>query len=117
MLTYPDPSVPTSIMVDASNIAVGAVLEQLLNGQWTPISFFSWKLCDPETHYSTFDRELLAVYLSIRHFCQFVVGQEFRIEINHKILTFTFPSNSDKLTLDRPGFCPSSPNSQVICHI
>ena len=34
LLVYPHASAPTSITVDASNIAVGSDLEQLLEGQW-----------------------------------------------------------------------------------
>lgn len=88
MLAHPDFDAPTSITVDASGVAVGAVLEQYLNGIWTPISFFSWKLRDPETRYSTFDRELLAVYLAIRHFRHLVEGHPFHVYTDHKPLTF-----------------------------
>ena len=99
LLAYPDPSALTSITVDASNVSVGAVLEQQLHGQWTPISFFSRKLRDPETRYSAFDRELLAIYLAIRHFRHFVEGRAFTIFTDHKPRTFTLSSaNSDKWT-------------------
>ena len=99
LLAYPDPSAPTSITIHASNVSVGAVLEQQLHGQWTPISFFSSKLRDPETMYSAFVRELLAIYLAIRHFRHFVEGRGFTIFTDHKPLTLTLSSaNSDKWT-------------------
>ena len=99
LLAYPDPSALTSITVDASNVSVGAVLEQQLHGQWTPISFFSRKLRDPETRYSAFDWELLAIYLAIRHFRHFVEDRAFTIFTDHKPLTFALSSaNSDKWT-------------------
>ena len=99
LLAYPDPSALTSITVDASNVSVGAVLEQQLHGQRTPIFFFSRKLRDPETSYSAFDRELLAIYLAIRHFRHFVEGRVFTIFTDHKPLTFALSSaNSDKWT-------------------
>ena len=98
LLAYPDPSALTSITVNASNVSVGAVLEQQLHGQWTRISF-SRKLRDPETRYSAFDRELLAIYLAIRHFRHFVEGRAFTIFTDHKPLTFALSSaNSDKWT-------------------
>ena len=98
LLAYPDPSALTSITVDASNVSVGTVLEQQLHGQWTPISF-SHKLCDLETRYSAFDRELLAIYLAIHHFRHFVEGRAFTIFTDHKPLTFSLSSaNSDKWT-------------------
>jgi len=47
-------------MVDASDAAVGAVLQEEIDHNWQPIAFFSKKLTPAET---TFDRELLAVHL------------------------------------------------------
>ena len=66
LLYYPQPDAPTCLMTDASDTAVGTVLQQHVNGMWHPISFFSRKMTPAETCYSTFDRELLAVYLSRR---------------------------------------------------
>eukprot|EP00731_Ephydatia_muelleri_P016142 Em0009g566a len=68
LLSYPTADAPTCLMTDASDTAVGAVLQQHVNGVWRPISFFSWKMTSTEQRYSTFDRELLAVYLAIKHF-------------------------------------------------
>ena len=64
-------------MTDASDTAVGAVLQQYVNGTWRPISFFSRKMTPAETRYSTFDRELLAVYLAIKHFRHFLEVDDF----------------------------------------
>ncbi len=77
LLSYPRPDAPTSVMTDASDLAVGAVLQQYSNGTWHPISFFSKKMKPAETRYSTFDRELLAIYLAIRHFRHFLEGRHF----------------------------------------
>ena len=54
MLTHPSSEAPYCFMVDASNVAVGGVLQQRLNSTWHPISFFSKKLQPAETKYSTF---------------------------------------------------------------
>jgi len=85
-------------MTDASDSAVGAVLQQLINSQWCPIAFFSKKLQPAETRYSTFDRELLAIYLAIKHFLHFIEGRTFHVITDHKPLTFTLSSHSDKYT-------------------
>lgn len=45
-------------MTDASDSAVGAVLQQYVDGQWQSIPK---KLQPAETRYSAFDRELLAI--------------------------------------------------------
>ena len=59
-------------MTDAfNNTAVGAVLQQLIDNTYRPIAFFSKTLKPQETRYSTFNRELLAVYLAIKTFLIF----------------------------------------------
>ena len=87
LLSHPHPTAPLAIMSDASEIAVGAVLQQRVENEWHPIAYFSRKLTPPETRYGTFDRELLAVYLSIRHFRHMVEGRECSVLTDHKPLT------------------------------
>lgn len=96
LLFYPKPRAPTAIMTDASDRAVGAVLQQFVNDQWQPISYFSRKLTPTETRYSTFDRELLAIYLAIKHFRHFIEGRIFTVYTDHKPLTFSLNSKIDK---------------------
>ena len=98
LLAHPKPHALTCIMTAASDRAVGAVLQQRFGEGWQPIAYFSRKLRPPETRYSTFDRELLAVYLAIKHFCHFVEGREFYVLTDHKPLTFALSTNSDKYT-------------------
>ena len=93
LLVHPTPNALTSLMTDASDSSVGAVLQQYVNEQWQPISFFSKKLKPSETRYSTFDRELLAVYLSIKHFLE---GRIFHVITDHKPLTFAFNASSNR---------------------
>ena len=96
ILSHPKPEALTCIMTDASNTAVGAVLQQYIDGQWRPISYFSKKLRPPETRYSTFDCELLAIYLAIKHFRRFVEGRVFHISTDHKPLTYAPTTRSDR---------------------
>lgn len=98
LLMHPKPNAPTSLTVDASDTAVGAVLEQHIEGEWKPISFFSKKLKAPETRYSTFDRELLAIYLAIKHFRHFLEGRTFCIFTDHKPLTYALSAVTDRHT-------------------
>ena len=94
LLCHPQLDAPTCIIVDASDRAVGAVLEQQIDSVWCPISFFSRKLRPAERKYSTFDRELLASYLAIRHFRHFVEDRQFHLLTDHKPLTFALSSQS-----------------------
>ena len=95
LLVHPKPNAPTCIMTDASDKAVGAVLQQHIGDHWQPISYFSKKLKPSETKYSTYDRELLAVYLSIKFFRNFVEGRVFHILTDHKPLTYSLSSHSN----------------------
>ena len=81
--------------VDASDKAVGGVLEQFAKGQRRPLAFFSRQLRKPETRYSAFDREPLAIHLAIRHFRYFSEGRRFAVFTDHKPLTFAFSKLSD----------------------
>ena len=92
LLSYPKADAPTCLMTDVSNTAVGAVLHQYVDGSWHPISFFSRKM----TRYSAFDRELLAVYLAIKHFRHFLEGRLFHLLTDHKPLTFALNTSSDR---------------------
>ena len=96
LLHHPDPMAMTNITVDASDKAVGGQLEQFLSGYWRPIAFFSRKLSKAEQKYSTFDRELLAIFLAIKHFRHFVEGRAFTIYTDHKPLTFAFSSTTER---------------------
>ncbi|CAH8820652.1 unnamed protein product, partial [Trichobilharzia szidati] len=49
LLMYQDPTAPLSISVDASDTAIGAVLQQLVNNEWQPLAFFSRRLQVTET--------------------------------------------------------------------
>ncbi|CAI2724603.1 unnamed protein product [Schistosoma spindalis] len=96
MLAHQDPKASISIAVDASGSAIGAVLQQWVNHSWQPLAFCSRRLLDTESRYSTFGRELLAMYYAVRHFQHYIEGREFTIFTDHKPLTFTLSSSSDK---------------------
>ena len=88
-LTYLDSKAPLRLTTDASKVACGAVLEQVVNGSPEPIAFFSRKLTDTERRYSTFDRELLAIYQAARHFKYILEGTPFILPSHLPIPTYT----------------------------
>ncbi|CAH8667643.1 unnamed protein product [Dicrocoelium dendriticum] len=96
LLAHSESTAPLSITTDASDVAVGAVLQQHVGGQWQPLGFFSKRLQPAESRYSTFGRELLAIYLAIRHFRHTLEGRAFTVYTDHKPLIFAFNSASDK---------------------
>ena len=52
------------------------------------LHFFSRQLRPNERIYSTFDRELLGLYLAVRHFRFLLEGGSFTAYVDHKPLTF-----------------------------
>ena len=96
LLFHPKPDAVVAIMSDASDIAVGAVLQQFVDSQWQPIAYYSHKLSPTERRYSTYDRVLLAVYLSIKQFRHIVEGRIFSVYTDHKPLTFSMHIKSER---------------------
>ena len=117
LLTHPRPDASISLTVDASDHAVGAVLQQFMNDTWHPLAFFSKKLRPPEKKYSAFDRELLALYLGIRHFRYFLEGHSFFAYTDHKPLTFCMSKMSEPWSsrqqrhLSEPVVCCNYPQT------
>ena len=95
MLAYPSASAPMAITSDASDLAVGAVYQQFVGGVWQPLAFFSRHLRPAEPKYSTFDRELLALYLAVRHFRHMIEGRAFTAFVDHKPLVFAMSKVSE----------------------
>ena len=96
LLVHPDPNAHTSVAVDASSTALGGVLQQHQYGQWCPLEFFSRKLSSAERNYSTFGRELLAIYSAIKHFRYFLEGRPFTVLTDHKPLCYSLATSSPR---------------------
>ena len=95
-LTHPVSGAPLSLQVDASDTGAGAVLQQFVSDCWRPLGFFSRRFKPVQTRYSTFDRELLGVYLAVRHFRHALEGREVIILTDHKPLTSALTAISDR---------------------
>lgn len=95
MLAHPDSSAQLALVTDASDTAMGAVLQQQRAGAWEPLAFFSRKFSPAQTKYSPYDRELLAIYESIKHFRHMVEARNFVIYTDHKPLTFAFTTRKE----------------------
>lgn len=96
MLNHPKATAPTKLTVDASDTAIGAELSQYQQQSWIPIAFFSRKLTPTQCRYSTFDRELLAIFSAVKHFRYYLEGRPFKIFTDHKPLTYAFTSTTDR---------------------
>ena len=59
ILIAPNMNKPFYISVDASDFAVGAILEQKKNNKMHPVAYASRNLKGAELRYSTYDKEIL----------------------------------------------------------
>ncbi|KAJ8721092.1 hypothetical protein PYW08_006557 [Mythimna loreyi] len=91
-------SAELAIMTDASNAAIGAVLQQRKDERWQPLAFYSHKLNDAQKKYSPYDRELLAIYEAIKYFRHMVEARTFTVYTDHKPLIFAFRLNRESLS-------------------
>ena len=82
------------LSTDASDLVFGAELSQKHHGIWRPIAFFSRKLSLTQSRYSSFDRELLAIYSAIQQFRYFLEGRPFSVLTDHKPLTHALTSKT-----------------------
>ena len=90
LLYHPVPNAQIRLVTDASDTAVGATLEQVINGHPEPIGLFSSKLKVSKKERSAYDRELEAIYQSIKHFSHFLLGTPFTVLTDHKPLIYAF---------------------------
>jgi transposase InsO family protein len=76
------------LTTDASKHAIGGVLHQVVGNEQKLIQFYSRKLSDVETRYSTFDRELLGAHDSLQFFLPYIEGCRTTLFTDHRPLTF-----------------------------
>jgi len=93
VLALPDFSKPFVIEVDASKYGLGGVLSQKVGRHFKPCAYFSKHLTKTERNYSTSEREMLAIVLSVEKFKQYVYGQAFTILSDHEPLKFLTTSD------------------------
>jgi hypothetical protein len=104
-LQHPAPKAELSLATDASDTHIRGFMQQKSGDHCQPLGFFSRKLTDTESRYSTFDCELLAAQAKIKHFHHFCEGRAFQLWTDHKPLVTAISRVS----------APISPRQQ--CHL
>ncbi|GBM49055.1 Retrovirus-related Pol polyprotein from transposon 17.6 [Araneus ventricosus] len=82
-----DPNLPISLITDASKIAICGILLQKKDNVYYPLEFLSRKLTPAECKYPSIRRELLAIYASVKHFHDKLLGENFELLTDAKPLT------------------------------
>jgi transposase InsO family protein len=93
-LSHPHPACShMTLTTDASSVAAGAALHQVFpNGASEPLAFFSKQFSPTQQRYSTFDRELTAIYLAVQHFRSIIEGKRVVVFTDHKPIAASFCS-------------------------
>ncbi|GKB53813.1 reverse transcriptase domain-containing protein, partial [Tanacetum coccineum] len=88
-------------MCDASDFAVGAVLGQRIDGKFKPIYYASKTLNNAQEHYTTTEKELLAVVFSFDKFRPYLILSKTVMYTDHSALKYLFSKQDAKLRLIR----------------
>ncbi|CAF1061649.1 unnamed protein product [Brachionus calyciflorus] len=86
VLTIPNFDKEFILVADACDVAYGAVLCQEVDGELKPVAYFSKQMNIAQTKYSTSEKELLAIVMSVEHFHSFLYGRFFTVHSDHQPL-------------------------------
>jgi len=89
IMIFPDWEKEFHVHMDASGIALGAILMQPRDGAMDhPIYFASRKLLQAEHNYKTIEREGLAMICALHKFRHYLLGSHFKFFTNHLTLKY-----------------------------
>jgi len=88
ILRPPDIGQPFSLAADASDVAIGAVLFQEVDGMEHIICFYSKKLDCHQKRYCTVEKEALGLILAVRKFSVYFRSAPFRMYTDHSPYSF-----------------------------
>ncbi|GKC87653.1 reverse transcriptase domain-containing protein [Tanacetum coccineum] len=96
ILVAPDWDLPFEIMCDASDYAVGAVLGQRKTKHFQPIHYASKTMTDAQAHYTTTEKELLAVVYAFEKFRPYLVLSKTIVYTDHSALKYLLAKQDAK---------------------
>ncbi|GKA66621.1 reverse transcriptase domain-containing protein [Tanacetum coccineum] len=96
ILIAPDWDLPFELMCDASDFAIGAVLGQRKNKHFQPIHYASKTMNEAQTHYTTTEKELLAVVYAFEKFRSYLVMSKSIVYTDHSAIKYLFAKKDAK---------------------
>jgi hypothetical protein len=87
VLAHPDPTRPFVVTTDASKVGLGGELSQEdAQGQLHPVAYFGRALTKRERSYPTYDREVMVMRGTLKHFRYYLLGAQVVMRTDHKPL-------------------------------
>ena len=74
------------LRTDASRYAIGAVLEQKVEGNWVPVAFYRRRLVGTQYNWSPREQETYAVVSALRKWAGWIGYQPVIVKTDHKAL-------------------------------
>nr|GEV93084.1 reverse transcriptase domain-containing protein [Tanacetum cinerariifolium] len=96
-----DWDLPFELMCDAGDFAIGAVLGQRKTKHFLPIHYASKTMTDAQAHYTTTEKELLAVVYAFEKFWPYLVLSKSIVYTEHSALKYLFNKQDAKPRLLR----------------
>ncbi|GJU12486.1 reverse transcriptase domain-containing protein [Tanacetum coccineum] len=88
-------------MCDASDFAIGAVLGQRHEKHFRPIHYASKTMSEAESHYTTTEKEMLAVVYAFEKFWSYLILNKSIVYTDHSALKYLFAKKDSKARLLR----------------
>ncbi|GKD55318.1 reverse transcriptase domain-containing protein [Tanacetum coccineum] len=101
ILIAPDWDLPFELMCDASDFAIGAVLGQRHEKHFRPIHYASKTMNEAESHYTTTEKEMLAVVYAFKKLWSYLILNKSIVYTDHSALKYLFAKKDSKARLLR----------------
>lgn len=98
ILAHPDYNRPFVLYTDASNVEIGRVLSQTVEGEENllrPIYFGSKALSGQEKRISVYEKEFMAIVYFIHFFKTYLMGHKFTVYTGQKSLQYLIKFNEE----------------------
>ncbi|GKA45567.1 reverse transcriptase domain-containing protein [Tanacetum coccineum] len=92
---------PFELMCDASDFAIGAVLGQRHEKHFRPIHYASKIINEAKSHYTTTEKEMLAVVYAFEKFRSYLILNKSIVYTDHSALKYLFAKKDSKARLLR----------------
>nr|GEY01297.1 reverse transcriptase domain-containing protein [Tanacetum cinerariifolium] len=102
ILVVPDRNLPFELMCDANDFAIGAVLGRCKSKHFSPIHYASKTMIEAQIHYTTTEKEMLAVVYAFEKFWPYLVLSKSIVNTDHSALNYLLNKQDAKPRLEDP---------------